>query len=119
MTQHEKGIREFVPLRYWQCEGKTLIACNFFSSVFLRTKRCLTLKTYHLKKRLSCQISMGILISSSVQEQEIFPVWIYGFVFQFSLNIVNGSLISYSNDNGNYVEEYAFEAKRSMANNNV
>ena len=43
-------------------------------------------------------------------------MWIYGFVFQFSLNIVNGSLISYSNDNGNYVEEYAFEAKRSMAN---
>ena len=46
-------------------------------------------------------------------------MWIYGFVFQFSLNIVNGRLISYSNDNGNYVEEYAFEAKRSMANNNV
>ena len=51
-------------------------------------------------------------------------MWIYDFVFgwlnfQFSLNIVNSSLISYSNDNGNYVEEYTFEAKPSMANNNV
>lgn len=32
-------------------------------------------------------------------------------VFFKYLNIINGSLISYSNDNGNYVEEYAFEAK--------
>jgi len=91
---------------------------------FFRTKRCLASENLPFEEKailpdiygnFDFKFCLGTRNFSRVDLR--FCFWIVSF--QFSLNIVNSSLISYSNDNGNYVEEYAFEAKPSMANNNV
>ena len=114
MTWQEKGIGEFVAHRYWQCEGKTLIACNFLSSVFFSSYETL----FNIENlpdicgNFDFKFCLGTRNFSLVDLR--FCFWIVSF--QFSLNIVNSSLISYSNDSTTVILS---KKKRSMANNNV